>query len=100
MLTKSHRLQVALNKGMEGRLIQLDFSRAFNRVSRRSLLYKLRSIGVGRQFLSIVSDFISDRKQCVRLDGKVSASVDVVRECPRVAFKAVVIVYLKALPHC
>ena len=34
------------------------------------------SIGVGGQFLSIVSEILSDRKQRVRLDGKVSASVN------------------------
>ena len=42
------------------------------------LLHKLMSIGVGGLFLSIVSEFLSDRKQHVHLDGKVSASVDVV----------------------
>ena len=63
---------------MEGGLVQLDCSAAFDRVSHCGLLYKLRSIGVAGPFLSIVSEFISDRRQCVRLDGKVSVSVDVV----------------------
>ena len=63
---------------MKGRLIQLDFSAAFDRVSHCCLLYKLRSRGVGGQFLSLVSDFLRDRRQRVRLDGKVSASIDVV----------------------
>ena len=40
----------------------------------------MRSIGVGGQFLSIVSEFLSDTRQRARLDGKVSASVDVVLE--------------------
>ena len=47
LLTLSHSLQVALDRGMKGRLVQLDFSAAFDRVSHRGLLYKLRSIGVG-----------------------------------------------------
>ena len=34
------------------------------------------SVSVGRQLLSTVSEFLSNRKQRVRLDGKVSASVD------------------------
>ena len=38
---------------LEGRLIQLDFSAAFDRVSHRGLLNKMRSIGVGGQFLLI-----------------------------------------------
>ena len=53
------------------------------------------SIGVGGQFLSIVSEFLSDKRQRVSLDGKVSESVDAVSvsfvilliwECPRIAF--------------
>ena len=63
---------------MEARIIQLDFSAAFDMVSRCGLLYKVKSIGVGGQFLSIVSEFLSDRRQRPRLDGKVSESVDVV----------------------
>ena len=35
-------------------------------------------MGVGGQFLSILSELLSERKQRVRLDGKVSESVDVV----------------------
>ena len=61
---------------MEERLHQLDFSAAFDRVSHCSLLYKLKSISVGKQFLSIVSEFLSDRRQRVSLNGNVSASVD------------------------
>ena len=64
---------------MEGRLVQLDLSAAFDRVNHRCLLHKLRSIGVGGQFLSIVLEFLIDRKQRMRLDGRVSESVDVVR---------------------
>ena len=57
----SHHVQVALNRGMEGRLIQLEFSVAFGRVNHRGLLYKLRSIRVG-QFLSILSEILSHMK--------------------------------------
>ena len=73
MLTLPHRLQVALYRGMERRLVQLNFSASFDRVTHCGLLYKLRSIGVGGQFFFIVSEFFSDRRQRVRLDGKVIA---------------------------
>ena len=55
LLTMLHHLQVALNRDMEGRLIQLDVSSALNRVKHCGLLHKMRSIDVGRQFESIVS---------------------------------------------
>ena len=87
LLTVSHRSQVSPDRGMEGRLVQLDFSDAFHRVTHRGLLYKLKSIGVGGHFLSIVSEFISDRRQRARLDFKVCASVNVVSGVPlRVVF--------------
>ena len=50
------------------RLVQLDFSTAFGRGNHCGLLYKLRSKGIGGQFLSIVSEFLSDRRQRVRLN--------------------------------
>ena len=71
-------MQVALDGGMKGTLVQLDFSAALVSVSHRRLLHKLRFIGIGRQFWFIVSQFLSDRKQHVRLDGKISVSVAVV----------------------
>ena len=52
---------------------------------------------------SIVSEFLSDRGQRLRLDRKVSASGEVVlRVLPSYRFRAVAvyIVHLKALPHC
>ena len=61
---------------MEERLVELDFSAAFNRVTHRGLLYKLMSIRVRRHFLFMVSEFLSDRRQRESLDGKVSAPVD------------------------
>ena len=56
----------------------MNFSAAFDKASHCGLLYNLRSIGVGGQFLSIVAEFLSGRRQRVRLHGKANASVDVV----------------------
>ena len=67
LLILSHSLHVALNRGMEGRLVQLSFSPAFDRVSHCGMLYKLRSIGVGGQFLFIVSEFFSASHFCLLL---------------------------------
>ena len=83
MLTFSYHLQVAQDRGIERRLVQLDFSAAFDRMSHRGLLYKLKTIDVEGKFLFIVSEFFSDRKQRVRLDGKVSASVNIISGVPQ-----------------
>ena len=63
---------------MEGRHLQLDLSAAVDTVSRRTLLYKLKSIDVGGQFLSIVSEFLSTGRQRMHLNGKVIALVNLV----------------------
>ena len=47
------------------------------------LLYKVRSIGSREQSLSIVSQFLSDRRQCVRFDSEVNVSLDVVSGVPQ-----------------
>ena len=83
LFTVSHHLQVVLDRGMEGRFVQVDFSAAFDRVNHCGMLYKLISIGVGGQFLFIVSEFLSDRRQRVSLDGKVSASVNGISGLPQ-----------------
>ena len=70
LLTLFHHLQVALDRGMKGRLVKLDFSAAFDRVSPGGQPYKLRSIGVG-QFLSIASEFLCERMQREHLNRKV-----------------------------
>ena len=108
LLTVSHHLPVAIDRCMEEGLFNWasQFSAAFDRVSYRGLLYKLRSIGVGRQFLSIVSEFLSNRNQRVRSDDVVST------QCfcwcgfgvPQASVLArTVVVYIlhpRALPHC
>ena len=68
-----------MDKGIERRLVQLGFSAAFNRVSHFVLLYKLRSI----ENSSCSSEFYNDRRQRACLNGKVSASVDVVSGVPQ-----------------
>ena len=73
----SRQLQVALDRGMEGRFVQMDFSDAFDRVNHRCLLNKLGFVGVGAQFLSIVSQF-NDKRQRMSFDGKVSVSVNII----------------------
>ena len=42
-----------------------------------TILWKLRSLGVGGQFLSIVMEFLRDIRQLVCLDDKFKASLDV-----------------------
>ena len=88
LLPLPHHLQVPMDRGLWRRLVQLEFSATFDRVSHRGLLCKLRSIGVEGQFLSTVSKFLSNKRQRVHLDGKVGASVEVISSVP---FRTIVV---------
>ena len=46
LLCVSHTLQSALESGQEARIVQIDFSAAFDGVNRRGILYMLCSMGI------------------------------------------------------
>ena len=83
LLTTSHHLQKSLDAGTESDIIQLDFSTAFDRVSHRSLLFKLKSIGVGGSVLSICREFLSNRRQRGVVDGATSEWIPIVSGVPQ-----------------
>ena len=47
LLCVSHILQSALESGQEARIVQIDFSAAFDRVNHQGILYKVCSVGIG-----------------------------------------------------
>ena len=51
-------------------MIGLDFSAAFDRVNHKALLFKLKQLGIGGPFFNILSEFLSNRKQRVVVDGQ------------------------------
>ena len=42
-----HTLQSSLESGQDARIVQIDFSRAFDRVNQQGILYNLCSVGIG-----------------------------------------------------
>ena len=87
LLCVSHTLQSALERGQEARIVQIDFSAAFDRVSHQGILYRLSSVGIGVSVLSVLTQFLSNRSQFVLVDGCRSKLVNVV-ECPMAVFWA------------
>ena len=61
LLTISDHLQKTLNAWMQSYIVQLDFSAAFDGMSHRGLLFKMKSIGVGGSVLFICRAFLADR---------------------------------------
>ena len=79
LLCVSQTLQSALESGQEARIVQIDFSAAFDRVNHLDILYKLCSVGV----LSILIQFLSNRSQQVMVDACRSKLVNVVSGVPQ-----------------
>ena len=83
LLCVSHTLQSALESGQEARIVQIDFSTAFDRVNHLGNLYKLSSVGIEGSVLSILTQFLSNRSQQVMVDGCRSKPVNVVSGVPQ-----------------
>ena len=59
----------AIDEGKEVRAIFCDFSKAFDRVWHKGLLYKLQTVGITGQLLQWFTDYLNNRKQRVVLQG-------------------------------
>ena len=55
LLCVSHTLQSTSKSGQEARIVQIDFSAAFDRANHLGILYKLCSVGIGGSVLSILT---------------------------------------------
>ena len=65
LLCVSHTLQSALESGQEARIVQIDFSAAFDRINHQGIIYRLCSVGIGGSVLSIPRQFLSNRSHHV-----------------------------------
>ena len=60
LLSVTHTLQSALESGQEARIVQIDFSAAFDRVNDHGILYRLCSLSIGGSVLSMLTQFLSN----------------------------------------
>ena len=88
LLCVSQTLQSALEGGEEARIVQIDFSSAFDRVNHQTILYKISSVGIGGSVLSKLTKFLSNRSQHVMVHGCRSKLVNILSECRRAVFWA------------
>ena len=70
LLCMSHTLKSALESGQEARMVQIDFSAAFDRVNHQGILYRNCSVGIGGSVLSILT--ISVKQITARYGGWLS----------------------------
>ena len=69
--------------GQEARIVQIDFSAAFDRVNHQGILFKLCSVGVGVSVLSVLKQFLSNRSQYVVVHGCRSKLINIVSAVPQ-----------------
>ena len=83
VLRMSHLLQSALESRQVARIVQIDFSTAYDRVNHQGILYKLFSVGIGGSVLSIFTQFLSNRSLHVMVDGCRSKLLNIVSRLPQ-----------------
>ena len=70
------------NPPLDVRSVYLDISKAFDRVWHEGLVYKLKRCGVSGKLLSLIKNFLEDRKQRTVLNGKCSDWGDITAGVP------------------
>ena len=73
----------ALNNKGQIDAVLLDFSKAFDKVDHKGLIYKLRNAGINNNLISWCQSFLFDRSQQVMVEGKMSASKPVLSGVPQ-----------------
>ena len=82
LLCVSHTLKSALESRLEARIVQIDFSAAYDRVNHPGILYTLCSVGIRCFVQCIFAQSLSNRSQHVMIDGCRSKLVNVVSGVP------------------
>ena len=77
LLSITHKLTEALDDGKDVRIVFLDLSMAFDKVSHKGVLFKLKRKGISGNLLKWISSYLHQRVQCVVLDGHHSETLPV-----------------------
>ena len=64
-----HTLKSEFENGQEARIVQIDYSVAFDRVNHQEIINMLCSVGTGISALSILTQFLSNRSHAARYGG-------------------------------
>ena len=69
-------------------LLFLDFSKAFDMVNHQIAIQKLRSIGIGGNFISVIQSYLTNRTQRVRVKSSLSPTLPITSGVPQGAILA------------
>ena len=82
-VTTIHDIATHLNSGNQVDVLFLDFSKAFDKVPHKRLLYKLNYYGICGPYLEWIEQFLTDRTQQVVVENKFSALTPVISGVPQ-----------------
>ena len=77
LLSITRKIFKSFDDGLEVRSVFLDISKAFDKVWHEGVIFKLKQNGISGDLLNILTDFLSNRKQIVVLNGQVSTWTNV-----------------------
>ena len=77
LLSITHEIYSSFEDGFEVRSVFLDISKAFDKVWREGIIFKLQQNSISDDLLNILSDFLRNRKQRVMLNGQSSSWTNV-----------------------
>ena len=72
-----HNIYKSFDDGLEVRGVFLDISKAFDKVWHEGLIFKLKQNGISGNLINLLTDFLSNRKQRVVLNGQYSSWANV-----------------------
>ena len=83
LLSITHEIFISFDNGFEVRSVFLYLSKAFDKIWHERLIFKLKQNGISCELLHILTDFLSNRKQRVVLNGQNSSWTNVHAEVPQ-----------------
>ena len=101
LINTIHEIASLVDQRHQVDMIIMDFAKAFDKVPHQRLLLKLARYGIRGKALKWTEAFLTQRKQCVVIDGKCSDWVDVESSVPQgtVTGPMDFLVFINDLPH-